>query len=109
MKNSDVIYNGIIKDINFKLCRNYTPYIEILVETLDVNKALISSCYYFTGKSKYLSYNELSNLLEYFDIKVEDEILSSLNSLIGKEVYLIKNPDFESKYKILKDYKEEVI
>ena len=69
MKNSDVIYNGIIKDINFKLCRNYTPYIEILVETLDVNKALISSCYYFTDKSKYLSYNELSNLLEYFDIK----------------------------------------
>lgn len=107
MQNNDVIYNGIIKEISFKLCRNYTPYIEIIVETLDVNKVLISSCYHFTDKSKYLSYNELSNLLEYFDIEIKDDILISLNSLIGKEVYLIKNPDFESKYKILKDYKEE--
>lgn len=109
MKNNVVIYNGIIKEINFKLCRNYTPYIEIVVETLDVNKVLISSCYHFTNKSKYLSYYELSNLLEYFDIEVKDNILDSLNSLISKEVYLIKNPDFESKYKILKDYKEEEI
>lgn len=103
--NNEVVYRVTIKDIIFKLSRNYTPYVDIITETLDDNKLTISSSYYFTNKSKYISYNQLVDLLNKFDIQIdEDDILKSLNLLKGKEVYLIE--EFENKYQILKDYKE---
>ena len=104
--NNKVVYRVTIKDIIFKLSRNYTPYIDIVAETLDDNKLTINSSYYFTNKSKYISYNQLIDILNKFDIKVdEDNILNSLTLLKGKEVYLIE--EFENKYQIFKDYKEK--
>lgn len=103
--NNEAVYRVTIKDIIFKLSRNYTPYIDIVTETLDDNKLVINSSYYFTNKSKYISYNQLVDILNKFDIKInEDDILNSLKFLIGKEVYLIE--ECENKYQILKDYKE---
>lgn len=103
--NNELVYRVSIKDIGFKLSRNYTPYIDVVTETLDDNRLIINSSYYFTNKSKYISYNQLVDILNKFDIKIdEDNILNSLTLLKGKEVYLIE--EYENKYQILKDYKE---
>ena len=67
----------------------------------------IDACYYFAGRAKYFSYNELIDILNSFNIEVEyDKILDSLMKLKGKKVYLLKIPDYEDKYQVLKDYNE---
>lgn len=108
MSKDNLVYRVSIKDVVFKLSRNYTPYIDIVAETLDENKLTISSSYYFTNKSKFISYNQLIDILNRFNIKVdEDNILNSLNLLKDKEVYLMEVPEYENKYQVLKDYKEQ--
>ena len=67
----------------------------------------IDACYYFAGRAKYFSYNELIDLLNKFNIEVEDDnLFNSLMKLKGKKVYLLKIPDYENKYQVLKDYNE---
>ena len=47
------------------------------------------------------------DILNSFNIEVEDDkILDSLMKLKGKKVYLLKIPDYENKYQVLKDYNE---
>lgn len=109
MKNN-VIYKVCITDITVKLCRNYTPYIEIKTETLDSNYEVMKSLYYFSNKAKYFSYKELTNLLNMFNIETDEEhFFNSLNQLIGKEVYLTEMPNIETKYQIYVDYKEKTL
>lgn len=106
MLNCETLYRVTIQDVVFKINRNCTPYIDLITETLDDNKIRIDACYYFTNKSKYFSYNELTDILNKFDIEVkEDNIFKSLEQLKGKEVYLLKVPNYENKYQVLKDYK----
>ena len=38
----EIIYRVSIKDITFNLSRNYTPYIDIVTETIDENKLIIN-------------------------------------------------------------------
>lgn len=107
MLNCENIYRVSILDVVFKLNKNYTPYIVLSAETLDENKMRIDACYYFTGRAKYFSYNELIDILNSFNIEVKDDkILDSLMKLKGKKVYLLKIPDYENKYQVLKDYNE---
>lgn len=106
MLNCETLYRVTILDVVFKINENYTPYIDLIAETLDENKMRIDACYYFAGRAKYFSYNELTDILNKFDIEVkEDNILKSLEQLKGKEVYLLKVPNYENKYQVLKDYK----
>ena len=62
MLNCENIYRVSILDVVFKLNKNYTPYIVLSAETLDENKMRIDACYYFTGRAKYFSYNELIDM-----------------------------------------------
>lgn len=108
--NNKEIYPVIIKDVKFKLCFNHTPYIEIKAETLDSNKMTISSLYHFTNKSKFISFLELQTILSDFEIPInEEDIMSSLNVLKGKQAYLLKDEAFENKYCFFKDYKNASI
>ena len=107
MLNCENIYRVSILDVVFKLNKNYTPYIVLSAETLDENKMRIDACYYFTGRAKYFSYNELIDILNKFNIEVEDDnLFNSLMKLKGKKAYLLKIPDYENKYQVLKDYNE---
>ena len=104
----EIIYRVSIKDITFNLSRNYTPYIDIVTETIDENKLIINLSYFFTNKSKYISYIQLISILNKFNIEVgEDNIFDSLTLLKGKTVYLME--EYDNKYKILKDYKDSSI
>lgn len=107
MLNCENIYKVSILDVDFKLNKSYTPYINIMAETLDKNKMKINVCYYFSSRAKYFSYNELVNILNGFNIKFEDDnIFDSLEELIGKKVYLLKIPNYENKYQVFKDYND---
>ena len=59
----------------------------------------------YLGRNKKIS--KLIDILNSFNIEVEyDKILDSLMKLKGKKVYLLKIPDYENKYQVLKDYNE---
>lgn len=107
MSESKTIFKATILDVVFKVSRNHTPFIDLVAETTDENKEKIDACYYFTDRSKYFSYRELTEVLNDFDIDVdEDNFLNSLVQLKGKEVYLIEMPTYENKYRVFKDYKD---
>ena len=105
-----IIYHVKIEEISFKVSNNFSPYIDIITKTLDDNSLIINASYYFTSKSKYISYVQLSDLLGEYGMKIEpikSDIIKVLDSLIGKEVYLQKDPNYKDKYIIFKDYKEK--
>jgi hypothetical protein len=106
----NIIYGVKIKEIAFRVSNNFSPYIDIITETMDDNNLTINASYYFTNKSKYISYVQLSELLGQYGMKIEpikSDIIKDLDSLIGKEVYLQKDPNYKDKYIIFKDYKEK--
>ena len=107
MDEEQTIYKATILDVVFKVSRNHTPFIDLIAETTDGIKERIDACYYFADRSKYFSYKELTEVLNDFDIEVDEEnILNSLTQLKGKEAYLIEMPKYENKYRVLKDYRD---
>ena len=105
MLNCENIYRVSILDVVFKLNRKLNLYIDLVAETLDDNKMIINARYYFTDKAKYFAYNELIDILNKFNIEIDnDNFLNSLAQLKGKNVYLLKIPDYENKYQVFKDY-----
>lgn len=102
------IYQAILTDVSLGLNKNFTPYVELKFETCDNNKLSLSSKYYFTSKSKYFSYKELSDLLVAFEVSTAtDSMFDDLKNIIGTKMYLMKIKDLDFKYDILIDYKEE--
>ena len=102
------IYKVILTDVSLGLNKNFTPYVELKFETCDNNKLNLSSKYYFTSKSKYFSYKELSDLLVAFGILTDtDSMFDDLKNIIDTKMYLMKTKDLDFKYDILIDYKEE--
>ena len=70
--------------------------------------AIYTAKYYFTSKSKYFSYKELSDLLVAFGIPTDtDSMFDDLKNIIDTKMYLMKTKDLDFKYDILIDYKEE--
>ena len=103
------IHQVTLTDVSLGLNNNFTPYVELKFETCNNNNKLnLSSKYYFTSKSKYFSYKELSDLLIAFGIPTAtDSLFDDLKNIIGTKMYLMKIKDLDFKYDILIDYKEE--
>ena len=105
MFNCKEIYRVTIEDVVFKLNKAHSPYIDLITKTLDEKELTINVSYYFTTKAKFFSYSELNDILDSFGIELnEDDIFDSLNQLIGKNVYLLRVPEYENKDQVFKDY-----
>ena len=110
MFNCKEIYRVTIEDVVFKLNKAHSPYIDLITKTLDEKELTINVSYYFTTKAKFFSYSELNDILDSFGIELnEDNIFDSLNQLIGKNVYLLRVPEYENKYQVFKDYNQRFI
>ena len=103
----EAVYEVAIVDVACRISRNCTMFIDLIAETSDAEK--IVARYYFTDKSKYYSYKELTKLLKDFYIFYDDDnILDGLMQLKGKEVYFIETPlkNYVYSYHVLKDIKD---
>ena len=95
-----------IENIEIGFSKSNIPYIAIITKVLNSSSVdSIRARYNFSKRDKEFAYNELLNLLDYYDIKLNRKnILESLNQLIGKNVYLLRVPEYENKYQVFKDY-----
>lgn len=92
-------HNAIIENIEVGFNKVNIPCIIITVRVIDGEERIIKPIYSFIKSDKEFSYKVLSELLSYYDIKINRKnILESLNQVIGKKVKIIRTPYDWNKY-----------
>lgn len=90
-----------IENIEIGFSKSNIPYIAIITKVLNSSSVdSIRARYNFSKRDKEFAYNELLNLLDYYDIKLNRKnILESLNQLIGIKCLLLRTQENHERYR----------